>query len=159
MGTKQEKVKKTRGESKQTAPKAVRTQPLWMFSAKISLLSMLILICAYWTFEPALRAVIASLSLNDTFLSSDLGEINQEALNVRRRIQKHYLEYDVYMPLEDIIVPIGPAADPSKNRLTFLMRNVCGSAKIYVWVPIKIRVPVFGNMIWEWCWKPKLKDL
>lgn len=144
--------------TKPQATKSSRQHTPLRFVAQLVLVSLLVLIFAYWAFEPAGRAIIASYSLDKVFGSADFSDGNAEALGVRRRIQKHYLQYDIYMPLEDIIVPADPAATSDKNRLTFLMRNVCGSAKIYVWVPIKIRVPGLGNMIWEWCWKPKLKD-
>ena len=54
----------------------------------------------------------------------------------RRQIQKHYMQYGLYIPLEDIIAV--NLLDNSQARLNFLMRNACGQAKLYVWVPLKL---------------------
>lgn len=77
-------------------------------------------------------------------------------LELKRDIQKHFLQYKLYLPVEDMVAGIG---EIEEQRTADLMRSACGSADLYVWVPVRIRMPLIGDRIHEWCWKPKIRKL
>ena len=71
-------------------------------------------------------------------------------LSTQRKIQKHFLSYGVYIPIDDIVVNMGLNKLDNYNQLH---ESTCGTAKIYIWLPIKIRFPIIGEKVWEWCLK------
>jgi len=107
------------------------------------------LFAAIWlSFGDSLRAGMATMTLNP----SSLAAMNEEtALQLRRNIQQHYRQYGLHLPIEDIVVVSKNRDEPDK--LTFLMRKACGQGKVYVWVPLKLKLPFLGNRVVEWCWK------
>ncbi len=78
-------------------------------------------------------------------------------LDLRRRVQKHFLGHNVYIPMEDIIAT--SAQDPSSATLALLMQKACGRGRLYIWIPFKFMLPVAGEKVIEWCWKPQTKDV
>ena len=54
--------------------------------------------------------------------------------------------------MEDIVAPT-----PDQEQLTLLMQKACGKGKLYIWVPLKFRLPMRGEKVVEWCWIPKIK--
>ena len=45
-------------------------------------------------------------------------------------------------------------ADGAAEDLGMLMQKACGRGRLYVWIPLKWRIPVLGEKVLEWCWKP-----
>jgi len=104
---------------------------------------------AYWCLSPALRASwglaqLPSLSLEKTDWTDP-----SKAHGARRRVQRHFLEQGVYIPMDDII----SAEDLEQRRgpQQFLVKNGCSKGNLYVFVPMKIYLPFVGSRIIEWC--------
>ncbi len=118
---------------------------------KVAITVISILSILTWTSWQSLKSISALATLKKPQLNQTNQMTNPDHHKIRRSIQKHFLGYGVYIPLEDIVLP--KESTNSQDKLTFLMRNACGQAKLYVWVPLKIRLPYFGGKTWEWCWK------
>lgn len=106
----------------------------------------------FWTARSAFRTSIAMLTLNINRLLEEEQSGNLSPLSLRQRIQMHFLSKDVYLPLEDIIF-VQQDVDPNERPI-FLMRNACGEGKLYIWIPLIFRLPLYGNSVWEFCWTP-----
>lgn len=107
-----------------------------------------------WTFFPSIRsatAVAKFQSAGQTYRLQD----EESVLAVKRQIQRHFLDYSVYIPTEDIVVLLDVEA--KNTRLESLMTKACGKGTFFVWVPFKIALPFYGEKVIEWCWKPKLQ--
>jgi hypothetical protein len=115
-----------------------------------------ILACLLWSFWPVLKSAVAAFSLDPVSRSSVNSESQGVHLELQRSIQKHFLNYHVYVPLEDVVfvdqfVRSNPELEP-------ILKKVCGNAPIVIWIPLQFRLPVFGERSAEWCWKPSLKN-
>lgn len=104
-----------------------------------------------WSVAPAVRAGLAAALMNKPALDDTNGPQLTTAL--KRKIQKHFLDHTVYIPLEDIV--LAHNSDDEKDSLTLLMQKACGRGKLYIWIPLKFRLPIVGEKVFEWCWKPK----
>lgn len=113
------------------------------------------LFAAYWTCMPAGAAYLATQTLVVPQLQDQELDDRTLMLDLRRQIQKHFLSYAVYVPLEDI-VSVTPG-DPASGDLALLMQKACGKGRLYVWTPLKFRFPLTGEKVIEWCWKPRIK--
>lgn len=111
-----------------------------------------------WTVFPTLGvlAAMANFSLPGVqALEDEEWQEPSRTLEIRRAVQKHFRAYSVYIPLEDILTP---ASDPpGPEDVSLLMQKTCGRGKLYVWLPFKFNLPVIGEKVFEWCWKPQLK--
>lgn len=107
-----------------------------------------------WSLLPSFRAAIGVLTAPAISLGSNEAA---EELSIRRKLQKHFLKFDVYIPLEDIIVT--KKDQKIADRTVFLMQKICGTGMIYVWVPLRMRLPIVGETVYDWCWKPIIEDL
>lgn len=106
-----------------------------------------------WSVYPSATALVAAAtfpSVDEEMWSSEGG-----SFDVQRSIQKHFLGYRLYLPLEDIFVA-QPKGNSDLKRFTLLMRKACGYGRVYVWLPLKLRLPFIGDKVFEWCWKPKV---
>jgi hypothetical protein len=121
-----------------------------------------------WSIWPSMKALIAVASFNPShidratpgpadgaLLTDDEWLDAQRTVELRREIQRHFREHDIYIPLEDIVTPASMPAGP--DDLPLLMQKACGQGKLYVWIPYKINLPVVGEKVFEWCWKPRIK--
>jgi len=104
-----------------------------------------------WTSWGSMRSLTALVTLPKPELTDTTPPNITANHKIRRSIQKHFLGYSVYIPLEDIVIAQHSANND--DHLTFLMRKACGQAKLYVWIPLKIKLPYLGGKTWEWCWK------
>jgi hypothetical protein len=100
----------------------------------------------------SLRAFYAAETLPDLGLSAQYPGNEGEVFALQRKIQQHFMQHDVYIPLQDVVVEM-PESD---ERLTFLMRKACGQAKLYIWLPFAVKLPLKGKMLSSWCWKTQL---
>ena len=103
-----------------------------------------------WSVYPALLGILAA---EDFKKSPIAGQIRQNQLNdaIERKVQKFFLDHDIYIPMEDII--INKENRLSDNTPLFQMRKFCGQGKLYVWIPLRVRIPLFGEKVIEWCLK------
>ncbi len=102
-----------------------------------------ILIAIYSSCRPAIIAVSASYNLPDF---SSVSSLNY--LDTKRKVQKHYLDYGIYIPIDDIIMN-----QDENNETTHLslLEQACGKGIMYIWVPLRFRIPVLGEKVLEWC--------
>lgn len=114
------------------------------------------LAAATWSALPALQAAYAVASHRPEAMTKEDWLDPARVLELRRQIQKHFLQSSVYIPLEDIVAPSANAEGPGDALL--LMQKACGRGRLYVWIPLKFKVPLTGEKVIEWCWKPQTKD-
>ncbi len=110
-----------------------------------------------WSSFPALLAGWAVVSHQPPTMTKDDWLDPTHVLELRRQIQKHFLANRVYIPLDDIVAPSPNEAEPGDALL--LMQKACGRGRLYVWIPLKFKVPLTGGKVIEWCWKPQTKDV
>lgn len=108
---------------------------------------------ALWSCWPSLQALAATRRFElASVREQDWGDA-QKGLEIRRQLQHHFLSHNVYIPLEDIVITQPAEGEPSE--LALLMQKACGRGRLYVWIPLKFRVPITGEKVFEWCWKPQ----
>lgn len=82
-------------------------------------------------------------------------ESPSSALAGRRLVQRHFMSVGVHIPLENIVAT---SDDDSANPRTIdLMTEVCGHGDLLIWVPVRLKLPLIGDWVTEWCWVPKIK--
>lgn len=109
-----------------------------------------------WTCLPAARAAWATLSMSPVALSAADWTDPRRLLDARRTVQRHFLAHAVYIPMEDIVAPV-QGEEQAPGSVSLLMQKACGPGKLYVWIPFKFYLPVTGEKVIEWCWKPQTK--
>lgn len=114
------------------------------------------LFATYWTTAPAALAAYAAHRFPMPLLQDAEWDEKKRVVDLKRQIQKHFLEYAVYLPMEDIVAP--SILGDERAELSFLMQNACGRARLYVWIPFKFRLPLLGDKVIDWCWKPRPKS-
>lgn len=96
----------------------------------------------------ALTSLRASMDLKLDLEDSSLLNSSDLELQKKRLVQQHFLKYGIYIPLDDIIVNVNDrVVEPYRT----LLSKSCGHAELYVWVPLKFRLPILGDKIVEWC--------
>ena len=131
-------------------------QPRRSESWSIALISWLLALAVIvtWSGAPSIMALVATSQLEPIHRNPALDGDDQAILGLRRQIQKHYLNYGVYLPLEDImlrdqVLKLNASLDNALHRY-------CSDAVLGIWVPLKFRLPIIGERVVEWCWKPVL---
>lgn len=112
------------------------------------------LLALIWSVAPSIRAIVGVVTAPT--LEAPQASANDE-LMIRRNLQKHFLKFNVYIPLEDII--FAKREQKSVDRTVFLMQKICGEGTMYVWVPLRTRTPIFGESVYDWCWKPTIEEV
>ena len=103
----------------------------------------------YFSSHLAIKAVIASLMLlSDPQISQLLAVPTPQVIEIKRLVHQHYLSYSIYIPLDDIVIYDQRRVE---QPLTALLQQSCGSGSAYVWVPLKMQLPLMGEKVWEWC--------
>jgi hypothetical protein len=112
-----------------------------------------ILTAVAFSFHDALRVILfveAMPPLERSLVESK----SQESLKeTRQKIQSYFLENDLYLPFEDIFSIYD---ESMKIEYGVHIQKACGQGKLFVWVPLKIKLPLFGEKVVEWCWKPRI---
>lgn len=106
-----------------------------------------------WTATPAIRAAYACHSLGISKKEILAAQTSKNSLDLRRKIQKFFLDQQVYIPFEDIFLN-GGADESEKKRFDHMIAKTCGKGDIFIWVPFKFRLPMIGDRILEWCFTP-----
>jgi hypothetical protein len=103
----------------------------------------------YVSTHQAVKAAIASaFLLQNSELTNLLNKPQTLALDGQRFIQRHFLSYGVYIPLEDIVIRGMRSVEPT---IVPLMEQSCGEGRAYVWVPLRFQLPAVGEKVLEWC--------
>lgn len=82
-----------------------------------------------------------------------------ERTEFRREEQRYFLDFGIYIPMEDIMY-VDELAGGAKSYAEVL-EGACGGLKsdrgLAIWLPLKIKVPLIGERVKEWCWKPNIQ--
>jgi hypothetical protein len=110
--------------------------PLWATALYVS------------THQAAKAAIASAFLLQNPELTTIINKPQSIAQDSQRFIQRHFLSYGVYIPLEDIVVRGKTSVEPT---IVPLMEQSCGEGQAYVWVPLRFQLPVVGEKVLEWC--------
>lgn len=102
-----------------------------------------------WSSYPALQATAGGLVLRQQFGSNPAEWWKKGDVGLKRSIQQHFSSYETYIPVEDVHILDDGAQE--QERLAFLLHRACGPGKLFVWVPLRFRIPVLGSRVFEWC--------
>ena len=118
-----------------------------------------------WSGLPAARAYYAARAFDFPTMAEHDWDDGAKTVELRRHLQKHFLNHNVYIPMEDIVVANPNETDQghagnerNPANVAMLMQKACGKGRLYVWIPLKIRVPISGEKVIEWCWKPSANN-
>jgi hypothetical protein len=111
---------------------------------------------AAWSCRPAAMALYAAYTIPVVSLTKGEWTDPARILELRRQLQQHLLAHDTYVPLEDIVAAPREGAG---NDTALLMQKACGRGRLFIWIPFKFKLPVTGEKVVEWCWKPQTKDV
>ncbi len=115
------------------------------------------LAAAGWTCRPAVMALYAAYTVPPVGLDKSEWADPSRVLELRRQLQRHFLAHDTYVPLEDIVAT--PPREGSPGDTALLMQKACGRGRLFIWIPFKFKLPITGDKVVEWCWKPQTKDV
>jgi hypothetical protein len=91
---------------------------------------------------------------------SVLNTIEPARTEFRRKEQRYFLESGIYIPLEDIMF-VDQLAKAGKSYSKALKEN-CSDLNdergLAIWLPLKIKIPLLGERVQEWCWRPNLQS-
>lgn len=111
------------------------------------------LFAALWTVAPALRALYSCYNLRISNKEVAAAKDGSN-LELRRKVQKFFLDQQVYIPFEDIFLD-SDVGESEKKRFDSMISKTCGKGSMFIWVPFKFRLPIIGDRIIEWCFTPK----
>lgn len=107
-----------------------------------------VLTSIYVTCLPAATTVLAGFHLLIDLDKPSLINSQGSDLHRKRLIQKHFLKYGIYIPIDDVVFTHGEHDETLYNQL---LEKSCGEARLYIWVPLKFRLPLVGEKVSEWC--------
>lgn len=103
---------------------------------------------------PSLKLLHAAIVLKVPTSLSENSVQEATISDAKRKIQKHFLDNDVYIPLEDIVF-LASKESPD-NNMSSMTKAACGkNGLIAIWLPFEVRLPLLGSWIYEWCWDLK----
>ncbi|WP_159455058.1 hypothetical protein [Pseudobacteriovorax antillogorgiicola] len=114
---------------------------LWILASFIPLCA-----ACYSTTQPSLQALAASHALES--LAEDEAFSSLPRTAGKRKIQRHYLDYGIYIPIDDIILDLEGGTNIAQLKM---LRKACGAGQTFVWIPLRFRFPMLGEKVFEWC--------
>lgn len=124
---------------------------------KIVILSWVISISFvfFWSLSDCLKVLVAVYRYPPSRKSQiQVNEIVRT--DFRRSQQKYFLDYGIYVPLEDIMY-VDQLPSGGERYADALISSCAGLRPgdgIAIWLPLKIKLPLIGEKVREWCWKP-----
>lgn len=106
-----------------------------------------------WAGYPATKMLISIKQMPAVYYTKDDSHNELLLRELRREIQGHFRKSGIYLPTEDILT-----LDESRGTPGELVSKVCGDGNIFVWAPLRIRLPYFGERIKETCFKVTTKN-
>jgi hypothetical protein len=104
---------------------------------------------------PAFRTLYA-ISTFDVSKVSDFETLDpSDRLKARRHLQRYLSDHNAYVPLEDIGWEDEGLVRESASG--WAMQRHCDRARLHAWVPLRFKIPIIGEKVVEWCWKPQTK--
>ncbi len=107
---------------------------------------------AVWTVQPSLAALLAVRSLTPKAFAESSITDTESVMQYKRDIQRTFSNSGIHVPLEDIA--LGKTAVDDDSRIQNLNTKACGGrADLYVWLPLRFRLPVIGEKVVDRCWR------
>ena len=97
---------------------------------------------AGWTAYPAMRMLVSINQIPPVYYPEDESENRTLIKQIKRDIQRHFRKSGIYVPTEDILT-ISDKSGTSEE----LMAKVCGSGRLFIWAPLRLRFPFVGERI------------
>jgi hypothetical protein len=118
------------------------------------------LVAFYWSGQDSF-AVFFATSRHPQISRSTPDLIEPARTEFKRGEQKFFLSYGIYVPLDDIMFTEQLATHG--NKFTEVIERTCSGVSvgrgIAVWLPLKIKIPFFGERVSEWCWRPQVQRI
>jgi hypothetical protein len=78
----------------------------------------------------------------------------------KRTEQKYFLDYGVYVPLEDImyVEQLSSSGERYREALLDACEDISLKNGMAIWLPLRVKLPLLGERVYEWCWKPPVKS-
>ncbi len=134
---------------------SIRSRNSRRINLRLANLLAAVLVAAAWSLWPTFGSVFAALTLPNIENEVVTKGSEQVQLDLQRTVQKHFLAYGVYLPLEDIMFTQKLLA--TNKDLAPALHRICGESLFAVWLPLVVRFPLIGERSTEWCWKVALK--
>ena len=142
-------------EAKQVSPAYAQMQREYSGNGPLLNLVLAVVVALLWSFWPCLCAVLGAVTLPAASHNVVFDGSEQMQLELQRGVQKHFLIYGVYVPLEDILFTQRLAV--ANKELEPVLRKTCGNSRFALWLPLIVRIPLVGERSSEWCWNIALK--
>ncbi len=121
------------------------------FSRKLNwlLIFLPILIAVAWSIWPSAKVFLAVRSFDASDVRN-LSENAEKSADLKRNIQRYLLSWDIYVATDDM----ASSTELRTNQAVSWedVKKLCGDGDFFVWLPLKIRVPIAGALEREWCW-------
>ena len=108
-----------------------------------------------WASEQPLIATYAAMSLEEVAVDPDDLKQPAQLRQLKRQIQRHFLDHQIYIPLSDMT--FRDYGWDGRTKLKQGLAKLCGRGIMFVWVPLRFKLPFWGEQILEWCWKPDIR--
>ena len=109
----------------------------------------------YYSTHKAVAALIACQQLQ-VQNNEALKELSPKALvEYKRKIQQHYRHYQIYLPLEDIVVNAQLNENPDSFKLSASLQENYGASQVYLFIPLRFHLPFVGENVIEYVFKPQ----
>jgi hypothetical protein len=99
-----------------------------------------------WTSYPSIQTYLTVLEIRK---QDFVGNASHEPTYVRRKIQQFFLKSGTRITMDDIIY--ARSLDVEDDDGLMLLQKACGKSNIYVWVPFRFRLPLYGDKIIQSC--------
>jgi hypothetical protein len=121
---------------------------------KISLCFLPFLCAILWTISPMIKTYVSIYRL--PALAYNHKDVEQDAFTqeeIRRKIQAYFRDYDIYLPFDDMVfIPSDITKDEQRTYFENTQK-LCGKGSFIFWMQQHIRLPLWGDYVWEDCWQ------
>jgi hypothetical protein len=112
-----------------------------------------------WSFSDSIKVLVAT-SRHPLLGGESVNLVEPARTEFKRQEQKYFLEYGVYVPLEDIMYV--EQLPSSGERYAASIKMTCADLStkngLAIWLPLRVKLPLLGERVFEWCWKPQVKS-
>ena len=118
-----------------------------------------ILTAFLWSFSDSIKVLIAA-GKHRQLGGESLNLVEPARTEFKRQEQKYFLEYGVYVPLEDImyVEQLPSSGERYAESIKMTCADLSTKNGMAIWLPLRIKLPLLGERVFEWCWKPPVKS-
>ena len=129
-------------------------------SKKISLIAWVcaVFLTLFWSTSESLKVIWAT-SRHPRLPKRSIDILEPQITDFKRDEQRYFLEYGVYIPLEDMmfVQQLTEGGERYGNALIKSCSGLRPGSGFAIWLPLKTRWPLLGERVLEWCWKPPMQ--